>query len=267
MVKRSNTTLSRPTYQRTQSPSPDFKPLSQRNLRFFGDTDLESMSKSSTANRKRTPLNPNSSQSLQNLRTHRNVTRADSDQSQKIRSATSMQNLNRVNRFDLNELNLKLYRLLMSSIFFPSQDFRSKYLLDLSESTSENENMNGDRKPHNAVKIHHSTPNSKHKTRRQYSSTEYLSQKKSHEPVRSEKNPIQRQSRSRDRDLYEEHSLYNEKTAEELHRSALRERNGRSTSETRHLPPKGPTKPAREAERRRALSKYVTIHKMYTNSY
>lgn len=40
------------------------------------------------------------------------------------------------------------------------------------------------------------------------------------------------------------------------HRSALRERNGRSSSENRHLPPIGPTKPAREFDRRRALSKY-----------
>lgn len=131
---------------------------------------------------------------------------------------------------------------------------------DLSESTSENENMNSDRRPHHAVRIHHSTPNSKHKSRRQYSSSEHLAQKKSHEPVRSEKNSVQRSSRARERDIYEEHSLYNEKTAEQLHRSALRERNGRSTSETRHLPPKGPTKPAREAERRRALSKYVNIY-------
>lgn len=134
---------------------------------------------------------------------------------------------------------------------------------ELSESTSENENMNGDRKPHHAVKMHHSTPNSKHKARRQYNSSEHLAQsKKSHEspPNRgwSEKSATmqQRPSRSRDRDLYEEHSLYNERNAEELHHSALRERNGRSSSETRHLPPKGPTKPAREAERRRALSKY-----------
>lgn len=95
-VKRSNTAISRPTYQRAQSPSPDFKPLSQQNLRFFGDTDLESLSKGTTSNRKRTPLNPNNSQSLQNLRANRNVTRVGSDSSQNIRGATSMQNLHRV---------------------------------------------------------------------------------------------------------------------------------------------------------------------------
>lgn len=140
---------------------------------------------------------------------------------------------------------------------------------ELSESTSENENMNGDRKPHHAVKMHHSTPNSKHKARRQYNSSEHLAQsKKSHESphrVWLEKSATiqQRPSRSRERDLYEEHSLYNERNAEELHQSALRERNGRSSSETRHLPPKGPTKPAREAERRRALSKYLNILYMY----
>lgn len=125
---------------------------------------------------------------------------------------------------------------------------------DLSESTSENENTNIDRKPHHAVRIHHSTPNAKHKSRRQYHSTEYLEQKKANEPNRSENNS-QRSSRVRERNLDEEHSIYNEQVAEQLHRSALRERNGRSTSETRHLPPKGPTKPAREADRRRALSK------------
>lgn len=85
---------------------------------------------------------------------------------------------------------------------------------------------------------------------------EYLEQKKANEPNRSENNS-QRSSRVRERNLDEEHSIYNEQIAEQLHKSALRERNGRSTSETRHLPPKAPapTKPAREADRRRALSK------------
>lgn len=94
-IKRSNTTLSRPTYQRAQSPSPDFKPLSRENLRFFGDTDMESLSKAATAtNRKRTPLNTSNSQSLQNLRTNRNGTaRTETDTAQNVRGATSMQNL------------------------------------------------------------------------------------------------------------------------------------------------------------------------------
>lgn len=120
---------------------------------------------------------------------------------------------------------------------------------DLSESTSENENQ----KPQ-AVRIHHSTPNSKHKSRRPYHSMEYLENDKSSEPNRSEIS--QRPSRRPSRDASRENSLYNERNAEILHRSALRERNGqRSNSETRHLPPKAPTKPAREADRRRALSK------------
>lgn len=124
---------------------------------------------------------------------------------------------------------------------------------DLSESTSENENMNADRKPHHAVRIHHSTPNSKHKSRRQYHSTEYLEHDKSSEPNRSEIGS-QRSSRL-GRDYDNRNAMHTEQNAEKMHRSALRERNGRSTSETRHLPPKGPTKPAREMDRRRALSK------------
>lgn len=96
-IKRSNTTLSRPTYQRAQSPTPDFKPPHQQNMRFFGDTDLESLSKSATTPRKRTPLHANNSQSLQNLRGNRNPPRrVDSDSSQNVRSAASMQSLNKV---------------------------------------------------------------------------------------------------------------------------------------------------------------------------
>lgn len=129
---------------------------------------------------------------------------------------------------------------------------RTKYLPDLSESTSENENVHSDQKAH-AVRIHHSTPNNKHKSRRQYHSMEYLEHDKSSELNPSEVS--QRTSRRPSRDVSRENSLYNERNAVLLHESALRERNGRSTSETRHLPPKGPTKPAREADRRRALSK------------
>ncbi|XP_031630005.1 general transcriptional corepressor trfA isoform X2 [Contarinia nasturtii] len=228
-IKRSNTTLSRPTYQRAQSPSPDFKPTKNPpNLRFFGDTDMESLSKAATTNRKREPLNTSNSQSLQNLRSNRNTnlrSGVDSDGSQKVRGASSMQSLHR--------------------------DVRSKYLPDLSESTSENENINGENKSH-AIRIHHSTPNNKHKSRRQYHSMEYLENEKSNEPMRSDTS--QRTSRRPSRDVSHENSLYNERNAELLHRSALRERNGRSNSETRHLPPKGPTKPARESDRRRALS-------------
>lgn len=97
-VKRSNTTLSRPTYQRAQSPSPDPKPPVQHNLRFFGDTDLESLSKaSSKAGRKRTVLIPNNSHSLQNLRSNRTQMRTvESDGSRNVRNAASMQNLNSV---------------------------------------------------------------------------------------------------------------------------------------------------------------------------
>lgn len=99
-VKRSNTTLSRPTYQRAQSPTPDFKPPRQQNMRFFGDTDLESMSKSATTPRKRAPLinnhAGNNSQSLQNLRPNRNPTRnVESKGAQNVRVATSMQSLNK----------------------------------------------------------------------------------------------------------------------------------------------------------------------------
>lgn len=64
------------------------------------------------------------------------------------------------------------------------QDFRSKYLPDLSESTSENENMARNRKFEHPV--HNSTPNSKNKHRRQYHSMEYLENEKNREPARSD---------------------------------------------------------------------------------
>lgn len=96
MVKRSNTTLSRPTYQRAQSPSPDFKPQRNQQLRFFGDTDLESLSKASTNQRKRAPLQPSNSQSMQNLRGRTPTRSVDADNSHKVRETISMQNLNRV---------------------------------------------------------------------------------------------------------------------------------------------------------------------------
>lgn len=103
-VKRSNTTLSRPTYQRAQSPTPDFRPPRQQNMRFFGDTDLESMSKSATTPRKRAPLHAgNNSQSLQNLRPNRNPTRnVESKGAQNVRVATSMQSLNKASFISSN---------------------------------------------------------------------------------------------------------------------------------------------------------------------
>lgn len=69
----------------------------QPNLRFFGDTDLESLSKERTTKEyKRTPLNQNSSRSMQNLRTTQNQPGSlDSSASKNVRSATSMQNLNK----------------------------------------------------------------------------------------------------------------------------------------------------------------------------
>lgn len=104
-VKRSNTTANRPTYQRAQSPSPDPKPRPapvQQNLRFFGDTDLESLSKASTnIGRKRTALIPNSAHSMQNLRSNRpsqsrTVTDLNTHSRHHVRTAASMQNLNSV---------------------------------------------------------------------------------------------------------------------------------------------------------------------------
>lgn len=97
-MKRSNTTISRPSYQRTQSPSPDFKPSNQQHLRFFGDTDQESISKAATTSRKRTPLSANNSQSMQNLRGRTPTRNLTPDNSQSVRGATSMQNLHKVFR-------------------------------------------------------------------------------------------------------------------------------------------------------------------------
>lgn len=69
----------------------------QPNLRFFGDTDLESLSKTRTTKEsKRTPLNQNGSRSMQNLRTTQHQPESlDSSASKHVRSATSMQSLNK----------------------------------------------------------------------------------------------------------------------------------------------------------------------------
>lgn len=72
------------------------------------------------------------------------------------------------------------------------KDFRAKYLPDLSESTSENENtvrniMINRREP-DQTQMPHSTPNSKYQKhqRRQYHSMEYLENDEKIEPIRSE---------------------------------------------------------------------------------
>lgn len=245
-VRRSNTTINRSMstpQQRPQSPQPISRQPTTH-LRFFGDTDLESVnasiSKVATTNtRMRKPLNDNHSQSAHNL-THNYGTPMKSTHTHTAFSQPTILNKN----------------------------FRSKYLQDLSESTSENENIGAGlstlTKQHGSP-MHQSTPNTRHKQqRRQYHSTEYLDDQKC----------------SRDRDSsvpyghdvadngshhssrYNTHNGNSDKMStltrsrEKLpHRNTLREQNGRASSETRHLPPIGPLKPAREFDRRRALSK------------
>lgn len=80
--------MSRPTYQRAQSPSPDMPPSRKPNIRYFGDTDQESIhpniSKGATLNNshsKRVPSNANSSRN--------------------VRNAASMQQLNKVSFFEI----------------------------------------------------------------------------------------------------------------------------------------------------------------------
>lgn len=243
MVRRSNTTIDRSMstpQQRNQSPSP----IARRpaaNLRFFGDTDLESVnasiSKAATTNsRSRKPLHANHSQSAHNL-THN----GSSTKSTQINNGTGHPGI-------LNK------------------NFRSKYLQDLSESTSENENINGDRstltKQHMSP-LHQSTPNAKSKQqRRQYHSTEYLDEQKyrrdrdSSVPYGDDVNDNGSHHSSRLNGIVNEKPTTLTRSREKLsQRNALREQNGRASSETRHLPPKGPLKPAREFDRRRALSK------------
>lgn len=235
MVRRSNTTIDRSLstpQQRTQSPSP----VSRRpatNLRFFGDTDVESISKAATTNsRIRKPLHADHSQSAQNL-THNGSP---------IKSAHINGNASQPGILNKN--------------------FRSKYLQDLSESTSENENINGGHSTLTkqlASPQHQSTPNAKYKQqRRQYHSTEYLDEQK-YRRDRDASVPY-------DQDTVDNASLHSSRFKEKpstlsrsreklSHRNALREQNGRASSETRHLPPTAPLKPAREFDRRRALSK------------
>lgn len=245
-MRRSNTTINRTMstpQQRDQSPSPIVRQPGA-NLRFFGDTDLESVnasiSKATTTNsRSRKPLHSNHSQSAHNL-THNG-------------SPTKSAQPNTAAAGPPGILN---------------KNFRSNYLQDLSESTSENENINGgghstQTKKHTSP-LHQSTPTAKYKQQRhQYHSTEYLDE--------------QKYRRDRDSSVpYDHHDVndngshhssrfsgaFNEKpttltrSREKLsHRNTLREQNGRANSETRHLPPTGPLKPAREFDRRRALSK------------
>lgn len=123
-----------------------------------------------------------------------------------------------------------------------------KYLPDLSESTSENENFI----PNHGVNSNYAPSNSKYKQRRQYHSTEYLENGNSNKLYRPESS-LNRSNHTgtSDYNLKRDH----ERSVERLHRNVLPGRNGRSSSETRHLPPIGPTKPAREFDRRRALSK------------
>lgn len=245
MVRRSNTTINRSMstpQQRNQSPSP----ISRRptaNLRFFGDTDLESVNASiskaaTTDSRSRKPLNANHSQSAQNL-THNGL-------------PTKSPHFNATAATQPGMINNK---------------FRSKYLQDLSESTSENENINGGHsniiKQHTSP-VHQSTPNAKYKQqRRQYHSSEYLNDQK-YRHDRDSSVPYGQDVVDNNRSHHSSrfNGVANEKPStlsrsrEKLsHRNTLREQNERANSETRHLPPSGPLKPAREFDRRRVLSK------------
>lgn len=236
LVRRSNTTINRSLsspQQRTQSPSP----VSRRptaNLRFFGDTDVESISKAATTNsRVRKPMHANHSQSAQNL-THNGSP---------IKSAQINGNASQPGILNKN--------------------FRSKYLQDLSESTSENENINGGHSTLTkqiASPQHQSTPNAKYKQqRRQYHSTEYLDEQKYRRERDSSSVPYDQDTvdnASHHSSRFKEKPTTLSRSREKLsHRNALREQNGRASSETRHLPPTAPLKPAREFDRRRALSK------------
>lgn len=227
-VRRSNTTINRSMstpQQRPQSPSPiSGRPAA--NLRFFGDTDLESISKAATTDtRSRKPLHTNHSQSAQNL---------------------SHNNGAAVHQSGVSNKN-----------------FRSKYLQDLSESTSENENINGGHSTltkQSALPLHQSTPIVKYKLpRRQYHSTEYLDE----QMYRRERDSSMPYGHDMVENVSHQSSQLNGNKSNTLmrsreklsHRNALKERNGRASSETRHLPPTGPLKPARDFDRRRAFSK------------
>lgn len=100
-----------------------------------------------------------------------------------------------------------------------------------------------DRKAHNNITT--STPNSKYKHRRPYHSMEFLENIK--------ESNLKRHNADSSSNLNANPS--NKRSTDRIHRNVLRERNGRSSSETRHLPPVAPTKPAREFDRRRALSR------------
>lgn len=184
------------------SPPKTITPLkhlsAQRNLRFFGDTDLESLSKVSTIARQRKPIHSNHSRSAHSLTQSGDQARPPLDKPSKMKSSTSMQQINK--------------------------NFRSKYLADLSESTSENENG------HNRS-VSEMSP-SKYKPKRPYHSTEMLEND-------SRDNSPSRQYRGSSMD-----------------RLALRERNRSVERPPNQLSTSTPIKPAREFERRQAFSKY-----------
>lgn len=239
MVRRSNTTVNRSMstpQQHNRSPSPVYRQQTAANLRFFGDTDMESISKGTfKVNRPRKPLSGTHSQSAHNLTQNRS-----SPMSPQPTGPSALTNKN----------------------------FRSKYLQDLSESTSENENHNGGHatlpKKH-AAPMHQSTPNAKYKQqqqqlRRQYHSNESLDESKCNGdrgtiPYCIDVPENGSHHSSRFNGVHGKSSALTRSREKLPHRNTLREQNGRSSSETRNLPPTGPLKPARDFDRRRALSK------------
>lgn len=174
-------------------------PPVQQNLRFFGDTDLESISKGATNARQRKPIHSKHSHSAHNLTHDEDVPRPTSHSTPaKMKNSTSMQQI--------------------------GNKFRSKYLADLSESTSENENGQ-------KYNVNAQPSTSKYKQNRPYHSTEFLeNDSRENSPARN----------------YRDSSM---------DRHALRERNRSIEKDTRQLPPTRPIKPAREFERKRAFSK------------
>lgn len=147
--------------------------------------------------------------------------------------------------------------------------FRSKYLQDLSESSTENENNNTKN-----ISATHNGSDTKHKQKRQYHSTEHLQQKSEvtqsnqnrlqpHRPLQNESSLDYRRSPSPfGREIIQnghKSPARNEKIAltrsrEKINRYPLRENLDRSESRRQPL---GPTKPARSMNRHRAFSSYV----------
>lgn len=275
------------------TPGTPVSPVNKANLRFFGDTDLESdanMSRAITTTTKaRKSLNHKLSHSVHELDQDPPKPLSKASSRDKLRS-TSLQQLNNTPthgrkqavNFEnfLKGISFTNKHLLLLYYFFLTQGFRSKYLQDLSESSTENEN--------NHMKNASTVPNGadpKYKHRRQYHSSEHLQQKShptqspptrttTHRPLQNESSveycrspsPYEREIIQNGHSQYRDEKKTLTKSREGINRYPLRENLERTPNQEPRKPILGPTKPARSMNRHRAFSSYVNFYSVWIKS-